>query len=172
MEVVYTACTDPGTDRGSRHQEDADAVGLSILSGAHMTLVSSGLELLGERDARDIVVSVAHHPQRRHPRVEKMGVATISHAGATHPAIVGWSGRTSGSPSPDKKAYRGSRTGAGHGGGDGRTLTRRPLYHDARRHPSTDRASPSPVIALSRSEPDQRTAPTAGLRTVPTSPGR
>ena len=52
-------------------QEDADAVGLSILSGAHMTLVPRIAELLKGEGAEDVVLVVGRDdPQRRHPRAE------------------------------------------------------------------------------------------------------
>src|SRR5437588_10271976 len=57
MEVVYTGLHQtPEQIVATALQEDADAVGLSILSGAHMTLFRRVLELLMERDATAIVV--------------------------------------------------------------------------------------------------------------------
>ena len=59
MEVIYTGLHQtPEQIVETVLQEDADAVGLSILSGAHMTLVPRVIELLREQDARDVVVTV------------------------------------------------------------------------------------------------------------------
>ena len=57
MEVVYTGLHQtPEQIVETAIQEDADAIGLSVLSGAHMTLFRRVIELLAERDAGDIVV--------------------------------------------------------------------------------------------------------------------
>ena len=57
MEVVYTGLHQtPEMIATAAVQEDVDVVGLSILSGAHMTLFARVLELLAERDATDIIV--------------------------------------------------------------------------------------------------------------------
>ena len=59
MEVIYTGLHQtPEQIVETVLQEDADAVGLSILSGAHMTLVPKVIELLREQDADDVVVTV------------------------------------------------------------------------------------------------------------------
>src|SRR5690242_21161382 len=59
MEVIYTGLHQtPEQIVETVLQEDADAVGLSILSGAHMTLVPRVVELLNEQDAGDVVVTV------------------------------------------------------------------------------------------------------------------
>ena len=59
MEVIYTGLHQtPEQIAETAIQEDADAVGLSILSGAHMTLVPRVVELLREQGAEDIVVTV------------------------------------------------------------------------------------------------------------------
>src|SRR3954469_24297217 len=56
-EVIYTGLHQtPEQIVGTAIQEDADLIGLSVLSGAHMTLFRRLLELLAERDASDIVV--------------------------------------------------------------------------------------------------------------------
>ena len=57
MEVIYTGLHQtPEQIVETALQEDADLIGLSVLSGAHMTLFRKILDLLTERDARDIVV--------------------------------------------------------------------------------------------------------------------
>src|SRR6059058_3704435 len=59
MEVVYTGLHQtPEQIVDTAIQEDADCIGLSVLSGAHMTLCARVVELLRERDATDIVLTV------------------------------------------------------------------------------------------------------------------
>ncbi|MFF0229290.1 cobalamin B12-binding domain-containing protein [Micromonospora sp. NPDC005254] len=92
MEVVYTGLHQtPEQIVETAIQEDADAVGLSVLSGAHMTLFRRVLDLLAERDARDIVVfGGGIIPNGDIPELEKLGVAKIFTPGATTKAIVEW----------------------------------------------------------------------------------
>jgi methylmalonyl-CoA mutase C-terminal domain/subunit len=72
-------------------QEDADAIGLSILSGAHMTQFGKVLELLAERDATDIIVfGGGIIPDADITELERMGVAMIFTPGATIHEIVDW----------------------------------------------------------------------------------
>ena len=72
-------------------QEDADVVGLSVLSGAHMTLFARVVELLAERDASDIVVfGGGIIPDDDIPELERLGVAKVFTPGATTTEIVGW----------------------------------------------------------------------------------
>ena len=66
MEVIYTGLHQtPEQIVETVLQEDADAVGLSILSGAHMTLVPRIVELLREQEAEDVLVVVGRHDPRR-----------------------------------------------------------------------------------------------------------
>jgi methylmalonyl-CoA mutase C-terminal domain/subunit len=92
MEVVYTGLHQtPEQIVETAIQEDADAVGLSVLSGAHMTLFKRVLELLAERGATDIVVfGGGIIPAADIPELEKMGVARIFTPGATTQSIVDW----------------------------------------------------------------------------------
>ena len=70
-------------------QEDADAVGLSILSGAHMTLVPRVVELLREQDAADVVVTVGGTiPAQDIPELKELGVAEVFTPGAPSQAII------------------------------------------------------------------------------------
>ena len=70
-------------------QEDADAVGLSILSGAHMTLVPRVVELLREQDAGDVVVTVGGTiPNQDIPELKKLGVAEVFTPGAPTQDII------------------------------------------------------------------------------------
>ncbi|KKK06940.1 cobalamin B12-binding domain-containing protein [Micromonospora sp. HK10] len=92
MEVIYTGLHQtPEQIVETAIQEDADAVGLSVLSGAHMTLFKRVLELLAERDATDIVVfGGGIIPDADIPELEQLGVAKIFTPGATTQSIVDW----------------------------------------------------------------------------------
>ena len=92
MEVIYTGLHQtPEQVVEAAIQEDADAIGLSILSGAHMTLFRRVLELLGERDARDIVVfGGGIIPDDDIPALKELGVAEVFTPGTTTAAIVDW----------------------------------------------------------------------------------
>jgi len=92
MEVVYTGLHQtPEQIAETTIQEDADAVGLSVLSGAHMTLFARLIELLKERGADDIVVfGGGIIPDDDIPELEAMGVAKIFTPGATTQSIVDW----------------------------------------------------------------------------------
>ena len=92
MEVVYTGLHQtPEQIVEAAIQEDADAVGLSVLSGAHMTLFARVTELLAARDAADIVVfGGGIIPEDDFPALEKMGVAQVFTPGATTTEIVDW----------------------------------------------------------------------------------
>ncbi|MFI6453930.1 cobalamin B12-binding domain-containing protein [Streptosporangium amethystogenes] len=92
MEVVYTGLHQtPEQVVRTAIQEDAAAIGLSILSGAHMTLFARVLELLRENDASDIMVfGGGIIPEADMPALQEMGVARIFTPGATTQEIVGW----------------------------------------------------------------------------------
>ena len=92
MEVVYTGLHQtPEQIVETAIQEDADAVGLSVLSGAHMTLFKRVLELLNERGAQDVVVfGGGIIPEADIPELRKLGVAKIFTPGATTQSIVDW----------------------------------------------------------------------------------
>ncbi|WP_434741661.1 cobalamin B12-binding domain-containing protein [Micromonospora sp. SH-82] len=92
MEVIYTGLHQtPEQIVETAIQEDADAIGLSVLSGAHMTLFRRVLELLDEREARDIVVfGGGIIPQTDLAELERIGVAKIFTPGATTASIVEW----------------------------------------------------------------------------------
>jgi methylmalonyl-CoA mutase, C-terminal domain len=92
MEVIYTGLHQtPEQIVEAALQEDADGIGLSILSGAHMTLCAKVLEILKERDALDISVFAGGIiPDGDIPELEKMGVAKIFTPGATTQEIVEW----------------------------------------------------------------------------------
>jgi methylmalonyl-CoA mutase cobalamin-binding domain/chain len=90
MEVIYTGLHQtPEQIVETAIQEDADAVGISVLSGAHMTLVHRILELLRENEADDVLVVVGGTiPGDDAKELEEMGVAAIFTPGATTSAIV------------------------------------------------------------------------------------
>ena len=92
MEVIYTGLHQtPEQVVQTVLQEDADAVGLSILSGAHMTQFRRVLELLTERDATDIVVfGGGIIPDADIAELYRMGVAKIFTPGAPTTDIVAW----------------------------------------------------------------------------------
>jgi methylmalonyl-CoA mutase C-terminal domain/subunit len=92
MEVIYTGLHQtPEQIVEAAIQEDADGIGLSILSGAHMTLCAKVLELLKERDALDISVFVGGIiPNGDFAELDKLGVARIFTPGATTQDIVEW----------------------------------------------------------------------------------
>ena len=79
MEVVYTGLHQtPEQIVETALQEDADAIGLSILSGAHMTLVPKIIEILEENDASDILVFVGGTiPKGDIPKLKELGVGEV-----------------------------------------------------------------------------------------------
>jgi methylmalonyl-CoA mutase, C-terminal domain len=92
MEVVYTGLHQtPEQIVQTVIQEDADAVGLSVLSGAHMTLFAKTLELLEQNGITDVVVfGGGIIPDADIPELEKAGVAKIFTPGATMDEVVEW----------------------------------------------------------------------------------
>jgi methylmalonyl-CoA mutase C-terminal domain/subunit len=91
-EVIYTGLHQtPEQIVETAIQEDADLVGLSVLSGAHMSLFRRVTELLRERDAGDIVVfGGGIVPEEDLPALAELGVAKIFTPGATTSEITGW----------------------------------------------------------------------------------
>jgi methylmalonyl-CoA mutase C-terminal domain/subunit len=91
-EVIYTGLHQtPEQIVETAIQEDADVIGLSVLSGAHMTLFKKLIELLDERDARDIVViGGGIIPEDDIPLLKELGVAQVFTPGATTAEIVAW----------------------------------------------------------------------------------
>ena len=84
MEVIYTGLHQtPEQIAATVVQEDADAVGLSILSGAHMTLVPRVMQLLRDEGAGDVMVLVGGTiPRDDIPELRALGVAQIYTPGA------------------------------------------------------------------------------------------
>ena len=92
MEVIYTGLHQtPEQIVDTVIQEDADCVGLSVLSGAHLTLFARVMDLLAERGATDIVVfGGGIIPEDDIPQLEAIGVAKVFTPGATTQSIVDW----------------------------------------------------------------------------------
>ena len=90
MEVIYTGLHQtPEQIAETVIQEDADAVGLSILSGAHMTLVPKVVELLKEQGVDDVLVTVGGTiPADDIPELKNLGVAEVFTPGAGTDDIV------------------------------------------------------------------------------------
>ncbi|HET8956546.1 MAG TPA: cobalamin B12-binding domain-containing protein [Solirubrobacterales bacterium] len=90
MEVIYTGLHQtPEQIAETVIQEDADAVGLSILSGAHMTLVPKVVELLQAQGVDDVLVTVGGTiPADDIPELKQLGVAEVFTPGAGTDDIV------------------------------------------------------------------------------------
>jgi methylmalonyl-CoA mutase C-terminal domain/subunit len=90
MEVIYTGLHQtPEQIVATVVQEDADAVGLSILSGAHMTLVPKVVALLREQGIDDVIVTVGGTiPADDVPELKELGVAEVFTPGASTDEIV------------------------------------------------------------------------------------
>jgi methylmalonyl-CoA mutase cobalamin-binding domain/chain len=90
MEVIYTGLHQtPEQIVETAIQEDADAIGISVLSGAHMTLVPRIIELLRENEADDVLVILGGTIPTDDARALKDGgVAEVFTPGATTSAIV------------------------------------------------------------------------------------
>ena len=90
MEVIYTGLHQtPEQIAATVIQEDADAVGLSILSGAHMTLVPRIAELLSEQGIDDVVLTVGGTiPAEDIPELKKLGVAEVFTPGSSTQEII------------------------------------------------------------------------------------
>jgi methylmalonyl-CoA mutase, C-terminal domain len=96
FEVIYTGLHQtPEQVVEAVVEEDADAVGLSLLSGAHMTLFPRVLTLLEEADAGDVLVfGGGIIPERDIPELKALGVAEIFTPGSPLPEIARWLAET------------------------------------------------------------------------------
>jgi methylmalonyl-CoA mutase, C-terminal domain len=92
FEVIYTGLHQtPEMIVAAAVQEDVDAIGLSIMSGAHMTLFPAVIEILKLKGASDIVVfGGGIIPQDDVPRLEEKGVAAVFLPGSPTQAIIDW----------------------------------------------------------------------------------
>jgi methylmalonyl-CoA mutase, C-terminal domain len=91
-EVIYTGLRQtPEMVVDAALQEDAQVIGLSLLSGAHMTLIPRTLEVLKEKQAEDIVLFAGGIiPEDDIAKLKEMGVAAIFGPGTPLQAIVDW----------------------------------------------------------------------------------
>jgi methylmalonyl-CoA mutase C-terminal domain/subunit len=92
MEVIYTGLhQSPQQIVQTALAEDADAIGLSVLSGAHLTLFARVMQLLAEAEADDIVVfGGGIIPEADRAELASLGVAQVFTPGATMADIVAW----------------------------------------------------------------------------------
>jgi methylmalonyl-CoA mutase C-terminal domain/subunit len=92
FEVIYTGLHQtPEQVAETVVQEDADAVGLSLLSGAHMTLFPRVLDLLREKGAGDVLVfGGGIIPDADIPKLKELGVAELFTPGTTMASITEW----------------------------------------------------------------------------------
>jgi methylmalonyl-CoA mutase C-terminal domain/subunit len=92
VEVIYTGLHQtPQQVVDAAMSEDADFIGMSILSGAHMTLFSEVMDLLKANDATDIVVfGGGIIPEADMPTLEALGVARIFTPGTPTQDVVDW----------------------------------------------------------------------------------
>ena len=92
FEIIYTGLHQtPEMVVAAAVQEDVDAVGLSIMSGAHMTLFPAVVDLLKEKGAPEVVVfGGGIIPQDDIPRLKALGVAEVFLPGSSTQAIVDW----------------------------------------------------------------------------------
>lgn len=92
MEVIYTGLHQtPEQIVSTALAEDADAIGLSVLSGAHLTLFAKVVTLLRAADASDIVVfGGGIIPEADRTELAELGVAQVFTPGATMASIVDW----------------------------------------------------------------------------------
>lgn len=92
MEVIYAGLRQtPEMIAQAALQEDVDVVGLSILSGAHMTLVPRVLALFKQNEMNDVIVVVGGIiPEEDAVELKKLGVAEVFGPGATTQQVVGF----------------------------------------------------------------------------------
>jgi len=92
FEVVYTGLHQtPEMIATAAVQEDVDAVGLSIMSGAHNTLFPAVIDELRKRQANDVVVfGGGIIPEADHERLKAAGVSGVFTPGATLESIIQW----------------------------------------------------------------------------------
>lgn len=92
FEVIYTGLHQtPEMIAEAAAQEDVDAIGLSILSGAHMTLLPAVIELLEQKGIDDVVVfGGGIVPPEDLPELKKRGVKEVFTSGASTQSIIDW----------------------------------------------------------------------------------
>ncbi len=92
FEVIYTGLHQtPEMIVAAAVQEDVDAVGMSIMSGAHMTLFPAVTELMKQQRADDVVVfGGGIIPQDDVPRLKEHGIAEVFLPGTSTQTVVDW----------------------------------------------------------------------------------
>ena len=92
IEVIYTGLHQtPEMIVATAIQEDVDAVGLSVLSGAHMTIFPAVIDLLRTQGAADIAVfGGGIIPQDDIPKLKERGVSAVFPPGSSTQAIIEW----------------------------------------------------------------------------------
>jgi methylmalonyl-CoA mutase C-terminal domain/subunit len=92
FEVIYTGLHQtPEMIVATALQEDVDAIGLSIMSGAHMTLFPAVVDLLREKGAGEVVVfGGGIIPQDDVPRLKEKGVSEVFLPGSSTQTIIDW----------------------------------------------------------------------------------
>ncbi|MBI5545278.1 MAG: cobalamin B12-binding domain-containing protein, partial [Deltaproteobacteria bacterium] len=92
FEVIYTGLHQtPQMIVAAAIQEDVDAIGLSVMSGAHLTLFPAVVDLLRERGATEILVfGGGIVPDADIPELKRLGVAEVFTPGTSTQAIVEW----------------------------------------------------------------------------------
>jgi methylmalonyl-CoA mutase C-terminal domain/subunit len=92
MEVIYTGLRrTPEEIVNAAVQEDADVIGLSILSGAHNVLFPKIMNLLKEKEAEEIIVLAGGIiPEKDIPQVKKIGIAEVFLPGSSTEDIIEW----------------------------------------------------------------------------------
>ena len=112
MEVIYTGLHQtPESIVEAAIQEDVDIVGLSILSGAHMTIFPKVLNLLKQRHSRHIaVIGGGIIPADDIKKLEKLGVKIIYGPGTPTTAIVEWINKSIGQKAPKRKTKKSKKT--------------------------------------------------------------
>ena len=92
FEVIYTGLHQtPEMIVAAAIQEDVDAVGLSVLSGAHMTIFPAVLDLLKQKGASDVAVfGGGIIPQDDIPKLKERGVSAVFPPGSSTQAIIEW----------------------------------------------------------------------------------
>ena len=92
FEVIYTGLRQtPEQVVNAALQEDADVVGLSVLSGAHMTLCPRIMELMKKEHLDDVLVVVGGIiPDQDIPKLKELGVAAVFQPGASTEDIVAY----------------------------------------------------------------------------------
>lgn len=92
MEVIYTGLRQtPEMVVNAALQEDVDAIGISILSGAHMTVFSKVIKLMKEKNMNDVLLTGGGIiPEKDRETLEKMGVGTLFPPGTPSKTIANY----------------------------------------------------------------------------------